>query len=333
MTWFDKLTGFPESSAEFVRANLSLSGDTLQSLANGRSIAAGTFSTPSLAELRQNSELRNRAQSKLSVSELVGDVQSLHHDPSNENAVIQVASQFNCLEMASPRVIPERGVGIYENDRTQGPVCCICAGGGTIFRNYFVDVNGCIGQTSDNQIDCLDEIGSHFNNHETDYWRMQNGYCFPSTDGLIAIEHHLSDCNPDELDLIRQKLKVGVQSGTEVTSGNCNHRLTQVFCSAVPVAYSDVEAHLWNLFPKLILDATYESAFHLAVKNFETTGCSKLYLTLVGGGVFGNHIDWISSAIERSLNMFADYPLDVYIVSYRNSNPSVAKIITRQNAE
>ena len=65
MTWFDKLTGFPESSAEFVRANLSLSGDTLQSLANGRSIAAGTFSTPSLAELRQNSELRNRAQSKL----------------------------------------------------------------------------------------------------------------------------------------------------------------------------------------------------------------------------------------------------------------------------
>ena len=33
--------------------------------------------------------------------------------------VSQVASQFNCLEMATPTNTPEDGIGIYEFDMTQ----------------------------------------------------------------------------------------------------------------------------------------------------------------------------------------------------------------------
>ena len=33
----------------------------------------------------------------------------------------QVASQFNCLEMAGPTLTPEHGVAIYAHDGTQVP--------------------------------------------------------------------------------------------------------------------------------------------------------------------------------------------------------------------
>jgi hypothetical protein len=322
MTWFDALTGFSERSGDDVRANLRLDGTQLTSLANNRTFDAGRFSTPSLSQLR--SRTQTGAGRHLRVAEVVGDVQSLHQDVANEHAVFQVASQFNCLEMAAPDVIPEFGVGIYQNDWTQGPACSICAGAGTIFRNYFAEVNGKTGQTRDNQIDCLSDIGRHFGG---DPWRMENGYCLPTAASLADIEAHLSSCSEQALDDLRGKLKVGVQSKTQVTMDDANHLVTQVFCSALPVSYSGIPVSKWDHFPRLILDATYESTFHVAVQNLADTGSRKLYLTLVGGGVFGNKLDWILSAIGRSLQLFSWADLDVSIVSHGASKPSVVRLL------
>ena len=91
-----------------------------------------------------------------------GDVKKHLTDPTNQNSLFQVASQFNLLEMASPAMTPERGVDIYYNDPTQGegssdgpnrdvrlkyfrgtlkgPACSVCAIGATLYRNYFVPV-------------------------------------------------------------------------------------------------------------------------------------------------------------------------------------------------
>lgn len=264
------------------------------------------------------------------VSQLVGDVRSLHQDVANANAVFQVASQFNCLEMATPQFVPENGVGIYQNDQTQGPACSISAGAGTIYRNYFADVNGLSGQTRDNQIDCLESIGRHFGG---DVWKMENGYCFPTSSGLARIESQLANSSSQELDDIRAKLNVGVQSKTQVTIGDATHLVTQVFCSALPVSYSDISESRWNHFPRLILDPTYEATFHVAVQNLVDTGCRKLYLTMVGGGVFGNKLDWILSSIGRSLELFAWANLDVYMVSYGSSKPELGSFLALQNAE
>ena len=90
--------------------------------------------------------------------QIVANVQDLHTDKNNAGALFQVASQFNLLEMVSPDITPEQGVDGYEFDHTQGPACAIAAGAGTIYRNYFVNVNGEVGQTASNQIDCLSEI-------------------------------------------------------------------------------------------------------------------------------------------------------------------------------
>lgn len=331
MTWFETLTGFPETSPAQVRANLRLDGDRLTSIVNNRSFSAGQFTMPTLETIRQDVEILPTGNS-ITVVELIADVQSLHQDISNANAVFQVASQFNCLEMATPQMVPEDGIGIYQNDWTQGPACCICGGGGTIYRNYFVDHNGQIGQTVENQIDCLAGIASHFNNSNEKHWKMQNGYCFPSEEGLSKIERRLSNCSDLQLEEIRKKLMVGVQSDTEVTIGNSPHRVTQVFCSALPIAYSNIEPDSWNHFPRLILDSTYELTFYVALQNFIKTGCPKLYLTLVGGGVFGNKLDWILAAIGRSLKLFANSGLEIKIVSYGGSKPEVAQFVGQYNA-
>lgn len=330
MTWFELLTGFPERSADDVRSNLRLDGTQFTSLANGRSFEAGRFATPSLSQLRHQTSAGTGQQ--IRVSECVGDVRLLHQDPANEHAVFQVASQFNCLEMANPSMTPEEGVGIYENDLTQGPACSICAGAGTIYRNYFADVRGRTGQTHDHQIDCLSEIGRHFSDQGHELWEMRNGYCFPTTLGLARIEDNLANCDSEALNAISAKLRVGIQSNTQVTTENASHLVTQVFCSAMPISYSNIPMSAWDHFPRLILDATYEATFHVACQNKATTGCNKLYLTLVGGGVFGNKLEWILSSIARSLKIFSWANLDVKIVSYRSSTPEVANWIRLQSA-
>lgn len=176
MTWFEDLTGFQETGAEQVRQNLIVEGAKLISKANGRTMTWGRLETPTLAELRQRARSCKTAPGKLTVRELVADVQSLHKDQAAAGALFQVASQFNLLEMISPSIAPELGVGRYENDPTQGPSCAIAAGAGTIYRNYFAPVNGQPRQTADCQIDCLADFGKALGNDNNRLWQMQNGY-------------------------------------------------------------------------------------------------------------------------------------------------------------
>jgi len=184
MTWFEALTGLRGESPGLVRAKLVVRGETLTSGENGRTMACGRLETPSLAELRARVASARHGSGNLSVREIVADVQELHLDVSNAGSLFQVASQFNLLEMVSPSVTPELGVGRYENDHTQGPACAIAAGAGTIFRNYFVPVGGQTGQSARNQIDCLSDIGDVLGNAENRLWEMRNGYALPSRNGL-----------------------------------------------------------------------------------------------------------------------------------------------------
>ena len=114
---------------------------------------------------------------------------------------------------------------------------------------------------------------------------------------------------------------------TEITLQQKGHLVTQAYCSALPIGYSNVSPYLWKEFALLILRATYEATFYAAFENYRKTGNNRVYLTLVGGGVFGNNINWIIDAIERSLIKFKNTPLDVSIVSYGSSNYAVQQLI------
>ena len=108
--WFDRLTGFEERSPEQVRDNILVEGETMTFLANRKRFACGRLETPTLAELRERVGNIRPKRGRLSVSEVVGNVQELHQDRDNAGACFQVASQFNLLEMVSPSMTPEHGV-------------------------------------------------------------------------------------------------------------------------------------------------------------------------------------------------------------------------------
>jgi hypothetical protein len=147
--------------------------------------------------------------------------------------------------MLSPSITPERGVGIYEIDRTQGPACAIAAGAGTIYRNYFAIVNGQTGQSASNQIDCLADIGAALGNSENRLWEMRNGYALATQSGLVEMGQRLRTAGEDKLDKLRQLLRIGIQWDTQVTLNDSKHLVSQAYCSALPVSYSDHFSNLW----------------------------------------------------------------------------------------
>jgi hypothetical protein len=236
---------------------------------------------------------------------------------------------FNLLEMVSPTVTPEMGVGIYDFDPTQGPACAIAAGAGTIYRNYFAPVNGQIGQSENNQIDCLADLGAALGNTKNYLWEMKNGYALASYDGLLEISRRLESASASELDELRQLLRIGIQWRTQVTLNGSKHLVSQAYCSALPVAYSEHAASLWQRFARLVLEASYEATICTAILNSTQNGSNKLFLTLLGGGAFGNENQWIISSIQRTLDLYKHVDLDVLIVSYHSSNQYFRKLVDR----
>ncbi len=327
--WFEILTGFCEETPAQVHANLSVDGVLLSSRINSKEYVCGLLETPSLAELRDRVQRSEFHQGRISVREVKADAQKLHIDVSNAGSLFQVASQFNLLEMATPHVTPEHGITRYEHDHTQGPACATAAGAGTIYRNYFVNVNDETGQTAKDQIDCLADIGVKLGNSDNRLWEMKNGYALASKRGLEEITDILKLLTESEIDEIRKLLRIGIQWNTQVTLKESKHTVTQAYCSALPVSYSQQSPELWSCFAQLILEASYESTLCAGILNSINTGNKTIFLTLVGGGAFGNDIAWIINAIRRSLMIYQHFEIDVVIVSHGKSNAYVQELVSQ----
>lgn len=327
--WFKQLTGFKEESPAEVRNNIEISGNEFHSVINSQKFSFGKLEIPTLDELKKQTQSVRNFEGKIQVKELVADVQELHCEKENSNALFQAASQFNLLEMASPNIIPEKGIDRYELDYTQGPACAIACGAGTIYRNYFVELNGQIGQSENNQIDCLDLIGQELGNDHLNLWKMKNGYAMVSQYGLLTISKKIAQLNETQREYLKGKLKTGIQWNTEVTKSKTRHRVSQIYCSALPVAYSEIESSYWESFARVILEATYESTLYAGILNMEKNNSNSVFLTLVGGGAFGNEEYWILESMRNAIRKFKNIPLDIKIVSYGESNPNLIKCINQ----
>lgn len=326
MNWFERLTGFPETNYEDTRRQLQVHGQQLRSLANGRSYGIGEFELVSLQSLRQRVQLLQGGCGTLRVNLVSGNVGYLHQSKDFAGALFQVASQFNMLEMTSPSVTPEDGVARYADDPTQGPACAIAAGAATIFRNYFVPMDSGVGQTRSRQLDGLADVGAALSialgRRVGALWTMRNGYAMCSLEGLQAISEHLGAISIEEVDALRGKLRIGLHKGVEVTTGEVvpRPRVSQAFCSALPVSYCSPRHEHWAAFSTLVLEAAYEATLWSAVETARQGGSNIALLTSLGGGAFGNHPDWIHSAMRRALTLVENFDLDVRLVS-RGSPP------------
>jgi hypothetical protein len=256
----------------------------------------------------------------------------MHRSPENAGALFQVASQFNLLEMTSPDITPEHGMTRHQGDHTEGPACAIVAGAATIYRNYFVPFEGAIGQTTTRQLDGLADLGAALSSATRlprgDLWTMRNGYALATRTGLDAIARHLETLAPDQIEVPREKLRIGIHRDVEVTDAPGPDRplVSQAFCSALPVAYSPIPPAHWKSFASLVLEAAYEATLWAGVLNARRGASNVVFLTLLGGGAFGNDETWIHAAIRRALNLTAAFDLDVRIVSYGGPSKEILAI-------
>ena len=332
MDWFEKLTGFREAGYEETRAQLTVMDGRLVSRINGESYGIGELELVSLQALRERVKSADKLPGRLKTSVVTGDVRRMHRSPENAGALFQVASQFNLLEMVSPDVTPEHGVTRYQSDPTQGPACAIAAGAATIYRNYFAPFGGSQGQTARRQLDGLADLGDALSSATklpvVDLWTMQNGYALGTQTGLDAIAQHLGTLTTDQIDLLRGKLRIGIHHDVEVTeaAGPDRPRVSQLFCSALPVAYSRVPPAHWEPFAVLVLEAAYEATMWATVLNAQRGASNVIFLTLLGGGAFGNHGNWIHAAIRRALKLMTAYDLDIRLVSYGTPSKEIVAI-------
>lgn len=311
--WFSETFGFAEEAFDRTREKFHFADGVLESKVNGRSFHVGSFELVSVSELRARLGGLDGTLGALSFSNVCGNAQTLHRDVGNQGAVFQVASQFNCLEMNEPGARPEDGVTRYYSDATQGPACAISCPAGTVYRNYFVNGSG---QAKGRQLDGLADIAELVGNAKEKYWRMVNGYCLPTDNKSMGrLAQRLKE---DEKlsEAVRDRLRIGVHWDTEVA--NKDHRVCQVFCSALPVAYAkSTRSQDWEAFGRLVLQGTFEATLAIAALLSMERNCrTKVYLSAVGGGAFGNRTAWIVDAIERALRIHAESPLDVMLVHF-----------------
>ncbi|HEX5660645.1 MAG TPA: hypothetical protein VFX59_25810 [Polyangiales bacterium] len=246
----------------------------------------------------------------------------LHAHPENAGAVFQVASQFNCLEFVGPEVVPEHGVTGYASDLTQGPACSLAAAAATVVRNYFVPVDGVAGQTRDRQLDNLHGLAALLGAH----WDVVNGYVHSDAARLRRLDAALT---AHDRETVLGTVKVGLHRDVGVTfarrfaePAEPTH-VTQVFCSAISCGYSSVPRDHWKALATLVLEAAYEATLRAAL----LVGARRVWLTFLGGGVFGNRLEWIGESIGRALARMDNHDLDVHIAHYRAHDPAMERAI------
>jgi hypothetical protein len=331
--WFTRLTGFREGPYEVTRGLLRVEDDQLVSTVNGSRHGVGTLSLPTLTELRTGTTFP--APQRSTVRCVTGEARAMHADPELEGALFQVASQFNLLEMTGPDLTPEDGVTRYASDRTQGPACAVAAGAATIYRNYFAPVGDESGQTRDRQINTLASVGETLSatlgRPVSDLWTMRNGYALCTRDGLKAVTRLLDNGTDVDRDELRGRFAIGLHRHVEVTDVREHEarRVSQAFCSALPVAYGDGQPTEWEALACIVLEAAYEATLLAAVDESVAGGSNIVLLTRLGGGVFGNADAWIDDAIVRAIEIVQHAGLDIRLVSHgrvHNSFRAIEKL-------
>jgi hypothetical protein len=128
----------------------------------------------------------------------------------------------------------------------------------------------------------------------------------------------------DERDELRGLLRIGLHRDVEVTDAPGPERpvVSQIFCSALPVAYGRLPRASWEAFARLVLEAAYEATLAAAAINAAQGRSNVVLLTRLGGGAFGNDAVWIDAALRRALDGHRAHDLDVRLVSYGAADPS-----------
>lgn len=324
--WFRQLFGVREGK---VGEAFRFCADTgrLTCVGSGREFACGQFSTPSLRSLREQAGATRKQGTLAFAHAVTGDIFLWH--AKHPQATFQVASQFNCLEFPDPNTVPSDGITNYVYDNTQGPACSVACAPATLVRNYFA------GQSDDQQINNLQDLELALGT-VGQYFTVRNGYVNSDSTKIQHLNQALGSADRDELlGLVR----VGWHRQCQVVFATREYDVlpeevlvSQVFGSAISCAYAArVSLDEWERLAQLVLDAAYEATLLCAhLDKVQGVGNGKVFLTLLGGGVFGNLDVWIAKAIARALSACADLELEVVICHYARVDSNIERLIREQ---
>lgn len=247
------------------------------------------------------------------------DTPALQVALENAGAVFQVASNFDCLEGnggQKSQIMHYLSPGMY----VQGEAASISAMPGTIHRMYF-----------QKPVNLLKDFAQKWN------FNYSSGY----VGAIPRINEQFGSLTELELIKASQDVYVGIQKDVCVTGGygptrqelkqsphneylavkinpHNAQRITQVFTAALNPYQNDSKSPGFKGLAKIFLYAAYGRTLEYSLENAD-----KLFLTLVGGGVFENKVEWIAQAIKHGCEkMFVtsdSKPLEVNLVVYNSA--------------
>ena len=236
------------------------------------------------------------------------DVAALQALPENNGGLFQVASNLNALELNGTN---KERIYTYIPLRTQGEICALSALPGIIDRMY---------------------LQSPINFLKNFNWQGSIAYIegyFPS---MPHLDSRFKNMSYEDILQTSSTLYVGVQKNVCVTSGLRNYgtqgfkavpvtavdqRITQVFTAALdPYNNGALTKTIgFENLARTLLHGAYKGTFDVAYE----MGTKKIFLTLVGGGVFQNKYEWIAQAISTAFQDFS--------YKKKNSNGSVEVVL------
>ncbi|MBI2392014.1 MAG: dual specificity protein phosphatase family protein [Deltaproteobacteria bacterium] len=264
-------------------------------VAADRTYAAGRFEVPTLRELRARVAARSKG-GRVELTVLTGehpmtDIGTLQATAPH-GTVFQVASQFNCLEAPSARVVR---VADYLDDPTQGPRAAISAFPGALLRHYFAPAAPARGgRFVQSDARCLNLLEDVF---DPSIAEVKSGYLQPH---FIRDPEALARALVERFDDVR----VGVHDGVEVVFGHDwggavpeGRRIAQVLTSTIALGGYGRDGGSLGGARRQLLRAAYLGTLLAAID----LGREDVVLTKIGGGVFGNPEGEIWDAIDWAL--------------------------------
>lgn len=292
-----------------------------------QAIPFGSFSTISLQTLKEHvakmkltAPQQERDPVPLQIRSGV-DIASLQGRLStDDNAMVQVASNFNCLENPSRRTRIDSGhlVDSAYRDRTQGPAAVFGALPSYLYRCHFYQG----GQSLGHPVNLLQYAQQYFGTPQV---------------GKLTLDGTQTELlNDNDVGTAAERVCLGMHQDCPVLFGRSNGKLTynDPVIKVVQHAADDLEVLHFPLVDQVfsasinlndygpeqeqnppsttaisnlnrsLLRAAYEGIYLAAILRKRR----KLYLTLVGGGSFANPISLIVEELQRAHNQYASHP-------------------------
>ena len=278
--------------------------ELVEAVSKAKNISFGEFQTYSIQEL-ENSVKNKPAFSEQGLFQIIihpkAEVKAIQASPSFENAVFQIASNFNCIEGAY------NGIVNHLRDGVQGEQASIGALPGTILRTYCVNPK---------ELQLLFNLEGKEVNTYTQTKKMLPGFRVKNLINPESWEHQN----------MTHRIKIGYHSDISVTHGQNfkkvihDQKIDQVFTSALYLNDIFRKNVVYNIDKPTAAMPFLWASYLGTIYGAHLYGRQKVVLTLMGCGAFANYLKWLIPVFEWVKQYAVNNNMQVYVIVRGNQD-------------